>query len=183
MAKTVGALFSLEASGTVGKTVTYSKNRGVRQARLRIIPRNPRTEGQAHARTVMRFIGAMVSRINTGRSGKRLGDLSTIKAFLIENIILPNTWNSQFMQSAFPNSSVVFAADLVIYDALTADQKTAWATFNDALGLPFAITIGAPGDERSFDEQFAAFIFTRGLARAGYLAALPTDVPPEWDNT
>ncbi len=56
MVKLTGPLFSLGASGTIGKTVTYSSWKGRAFARQRVIPHNPRSGGQVGARAMWAFI-------------------------------------------------------------------------------------------------------------------------------
>ena len=78
MAKTTGPLFSLEASGTVGKTVTYSHWKGRPYVRRRVIPLNPFEPDQVAARNRIR---ADLSQTAGGRSqafcdGHALGDAS-----------------------------------------------------------------------------------------------------------
>lgn len=45
-----GPLFSLGASGTIGKTLTYAAWRGIKYARQRVVPQNPRTAAQIEVR-------------------------------------------------------------------------------------------------------------------------------------
>jgi hypothetical protein len=51
MAKTNGPLFSLEASGTIGKAITYGKNKGRNFVRVRVTPANPQTAAQTGVRS------------------------------------------------------------------------------------------------------------------------------------
>lgn len=50
MAKTTGPLLSLDGSGTIAKTLTFSRWRGVKYARQRVIPENPQTTAQSLTR-------------------------------------------------------------------------------------------------------------------------------------
>ena len=50
MAKTTGPLLSLDGSGTIAKTVTFSRWRGIKYARQRVIPENPQTTEQSLTR-------------------------------------------------------------------------------------------------------------------------------------
>ena len=52
MAKTTGPLLSFDASGTTGKVMTASKWKGRTYMRLRVIPKNPKSDDQAGLRTV-----------------------------------------------------------------------------------------------------------------------------------
>ncbi len=52
MSRLTGPLFSLRASGTVAKSITYSSWRGIPYARTRIIPANPKTADQLEVRNI-----------------------------------------------------------------------------------------------------------------------------------
>lgn len=58
MARVKGPLFSLEASGTIGKTVTYSQWKGRNYVRRHTIPLNPQTAPQVNVRTAMTMLVA-----------------------------------------------------------------------------------------------------------------------------
>ncbi|MBK8255639.1 MAG: hypothetical protein IPK82_23615 [Polyangiaceae bacterium] len=62
MAKTTGALFSIEASGQFAKTITYDK-RGF--ARVYKIPANPKTSGQGDQRQRMVNIQRAIGRVGS----------------------------------------------------------------------------------------------------------------------
>ncbi len=56
MAKTTAPLLSLDGTGTIGKTVTFSRWRGVKYARQRVIPSNPQTTEQSKTRDVFSML-------------------------------------------------------------------------------------------------------------------------------
>lgn len=56
MAKTTGPLLSLDGSGTIAKTLTFSRWRGVKYARQRVIPENPQTTAQTLTRDVFAML-------------------------------------------------------------------------------------------------------------------------------
>ena len=66
MAKVTGPLLSFDASGSVGNTATYSKWKGRNYTRLRVIPRNPQSDGQAEVRTKLGAIGKNNKQIVVG---------------------------------------------------------------------------------------------------------------------
>ncbi len=55
-ARVTGALFSMSASGTIGKVVTYGKWKGRPWARVWFKPENPQTEKQVNVRTAMSIL-------------------------------------------------------------------------------------------------------------------------------
>lgn len=56
MARTTGPLFSLDASGSVGGAITFSKWKGRNYVRRRIVPTNPKSGAQTGRRAMMRFL-------------------------------------------------------------------------------------------------------------------------------
>jgi hypothetical protein len=65
MARVEGPLFSLEASGTIGDAVTYSRWKGIPYARKRVIPANPKSAKQTGIRAMFAFIAAFWDSIAT----------------------------------------------------------------------------------------------------------------------
>lgn len=59
MAKVTGPLLSLGGSGTIGKSVTFGKWKGIQYARQRVIPANPRTTAQQANRALFAFMREM----------------------------------------------------------------------------------------------------------------------------
>lgn len=56
MVKLAGPLFSMDASGTIGNAVTFSKWKGRPYARQRVIPSNPQSGPQVGIRAMMKFL-------------------------------------------------------------------------------------------------------------------------------
>ena len=54
-----GPLFSLSASGTIGKALTYSRWRGIQYARTRVIPKNPNSSPQQDVRNAFRGLNSI----------------------------------------------------------------------------------------------------------------------------
>ena len=58
MARVKGPLFSLDASGSVAKTITYSQWKGRNYVRQHVIPYNPSTATQVNVRLAMTLLVA-----------------------------------------------------------------------------------------------------------------------------
>lgn len=56
MARTTGPLFSLDASGSVGGAITFSKWKGRNYVRRRVIPSNPKSGAQVGRRAMVAFL-------------------------------------------------------------------------------------------------------------------------------
>jgi hypothetical protein len=56
MALTTAPLFSLGASGSIGKAIVYSKWKGLSYARQHVVPSNPRSVGQSSTRDCFQWV-------------------------------------------------------------------------------------------------------------------------------
>lgn len=63
MPKLTGPLFSLTASKSLGKAITYSRWRGIQYARQRVIPTNPQTTAQTDVRNIWTTLNALWLRL------------------------------------------------------------------------------------------------------------------------
>ena len=56
MAKVQGPLMSMGASGTIGKSITFGTWKGIKTARQRVVPANPKTVAQVAQRSIMKTV-------------------------------------------------------------------------------------------------------------------------------
>jgi len=66
MVKLNGPMFSLEASGSVGGTLTYASWKGRAYARQLVQPTNPRSAGQTGMRSMFAFLSKQWTNISSG---------------------------------------------------------------------------------------------------------------------
>lgn len=59
MAGVTGPLMSLDASGTIGKAITFGKWKGRHTVRTRVVPNNPKSAGQTGVRSMFRFLATI----------------------------------------------------------------------------------------------------------------------------
>ena len=92
MARTVGPLMSLEASGSVAKTLTYSRWKGRPYVRQLVTPANPRSPLQVSTRAIMRFLsqqwtpGVTALKQATWDALAKMDSISPFNAFVRENL-------------------------------------------------------------------------------------------------
>lgn len=123
MAKTNGPLFSLEASGTIGKAITYGKNKGRNFVRVRVTPANPQTAAQTGVRS--NFAGlVLLWKANTAALESAFNTIATQKQI-----------------SAF-NAFIGFNQKRLSQDKGPAEtpSPTEAAPFNNASGLAAAVS-------------------------------------------
>lgn len=105
MARLTGPLMSLDASGTIAKTVTYSKWKGRNYARERIIPANPKSAKQTGIRALFAFVAAFWDSLSAPNKATwaTIADslqITNFNAYVRENL---NRWmNWQAPTEAYP---------------------------------------------------------------------------------
>lgn len=119
MAKVINPLLSGSASGQFGGQMTFDKRGYVRKY---VIPANPQSAGQMAVRGKLGDIQ---------RELKLLG--TTLRAEL--KSALGYRWNSLIVSELMANNSAKWDAQVAIYNAFAAGDKTAWATADTAVGL------------------------------------------------
>lgn len=70
MARTTGPLLSMDASGSVGNSITFAKWKGRNYVRRYAVPANPRSVGQTSIRTAMKYYTAMWKNYQAGLEGE-----------------------------------------------------------------------------------------------------------------
>lgn len=65
MAKTIGPLFSLRASQSIGKTLTYAAWKGIPYVRTLVIPANPQSTAQTEVRNTWSTLNELFKRLGT----------------------------------------------------------------------------------------------------------------------
>lgn len=96
MVKVHGPMFSLDASGTIGKAATFSKWKGRNYVRERVIPANPKSGPQVGMRAMLSFISKQWSGLSavekaTWDTRAKATVISTFNAFTSYN---QNRWRS-----------------------------------------------------------------------------------------
>jgi len=183
MAKTTGPLFSLTASGTVGKTITYSNWKGRPYVRRRVIPLNPMLAGQMAVRNALRCIAQAVVWANlTVYFSPTATPTDKVKIAAVT----PDgyAWNGHLMGAAIGKNSDGYTAMLAAWAALSANHA-AWDAAADALHpaiLPVSQVgeFGVPATPLSSGNVFFALRYGMFLLS---LVDEPGAVPPVYVNT
>jgi hypothetical protein len=181
MAKTTGPLFSLEASGTLGKTVTYSHWKGRPYCRRRVIPLNPYEADQVRARNLIRCMAIGQFWANHTAlilDGETEIDKTRIKAATPDGF----AWNGFLVDSGIGPGAANFLAMETIWTAFSAGEKTAWDDAAAALvpAIP-ECPVGKAGG--GSDSPYSAGLVYLAYMYALYkmaLYTLPTAVPPTY---
>lgn len=180
MAKTTGPLFSLEAHGTVGKTVTYASWKGRPYVRRRVIPLNPFETDQVAARNRIRCLGPgqLWCKATT-----QVCPTATPRDELKIRAVTPDgfAWNGFLVQKAIGENADTYIAAKAIYDAFTT-EKAAWVAAAEALTpamQPASQGLAGGGGDTALTAGCVFFIYRYALYAMG-LAAIPGAVPPTY---
>lgn len=181
MAKTTGPLFSLEASGTVGHTVTYSTWKGRPYVRRRVIPLNPYEAVQVQNRNRMR---AMAEGMSFAKQTALFTTPPGVRDELAIRAITPDgfAWNGFLVQQGIGANHINYDAAAAAWTALTAPQKTAWDDAADILVpaiLPVAQGDTGGGYTTSLTSGNVFFLYRYALYIMA-LVGLPGIAPPTY---
>ena len=119
MAKTKGALFSLEASGNLANSIVYDK-RG--RVRVHKVPANPQSVAQTAVRD--RF----------GDIQRELKELGLIVRAQVK-IDLGSTWNSIIIGDLMANDNAQYDVYAAEWAAFIAGDQTDWETNDPGVGI------------------------------------------------
>jgi len=181
MAKTTGPLFSLEASGTVGHVVTYSRWKGRSYVRRRVIPLNVYETDQVAARNRIRCLGpaqtwtkhtTMVCPTATPRDEIKIG-LITPDGF---------AWNGFLVEKAIGTNADTYTAAAAVWADFTGGEKTAWDDAADDLVpamQPASQGLAGGGGTTPLTSGNVFLIYRYALFAMG-LADIPTATPPTY---
>ena len=120
MVKVNAPMMSLDASGTLGNAITFSKWKGRNYVRERVIPSNPKSEAQTGRRAMFKFLAQTWDGLLTAdkASWQTLADqliASPFNAFISDAMtnwhnFLPPTMNSSRTEIGVPSNNVITAA-------------------------------------------------------------------------
>jgi len=104
MAKTTAPLFGFEGVGTVGKSITFSKWRGVKYAKRYTVPGNPNTTGQQQTRNIFSALNSFWKLAPTGMVESWTA-YATGRAFVNRNAFVGK--NVKLLRNAVPLTTMV----------------------------------------------------------------------------
>lgn len=180
MARVTGPLMSMEASGTIGKTLTFANWVGRQYVRRWTRPSNPQTADQMDQRNAFSVIGVGVSQAN------KCLQINSSTTKTDEQAIRDKTpsgmrWNGYIQKVLTGSGAAGYKAAKAAWGALTG--KNAWETAAAGLTPPVQ---SAPQYREGGATDTAAtpgevlFIMNYGLYLIGASSAAPTGTPPTY---
>ena len=180
MARVTGPLMSMEASGTIGKTLTFANWVGRQYVRRWTRPANPQTSNQMEQRNAFSIIGVGVSQANkclqvNGSTGK------TDEQAFRDKTPSGMRWNGYIQKVLTGSAAAGYQAAKLAWEALAS--KTAWETAANGLNPPVP---SAPQYKEGGSSDVAAspgqvlFIMNYGLYLVGARSGAPNATPPTY---
>lgn len=181
MARVTGPLMSMEASGTIGKTLTFANWVGRQYVRRWTRPSNPQTADQMDQRNAFSVIGVGISwankclQINSSTA-------KTDEAAYRDKTPSGMRWNGYIQKVLTGSGAAGYKAAKLAWDALS--NKAAWETTAAGLTPPVQ---SAPQYKEGGASDVAAtpgealFIMNYGLYLIGASSAAPTGTPPTYN--
>ena len=180
MARVTGPLMSMEASGTIGKTLTFANWVGRQYVRRWTRPSNPQTADQMDQRNAFSVIGVGVSQANKCLQVNSSTGKTDEQAFR-DKTPSGMRWNGYIQKVLTGSGAAGYKAAKLAWDALS--DQDAWETTAAGLTPPVQ---SAPQYQEGGASDVAAtpgevlFIMNYGLYLIGASSAAPTDTPPTY---
>lgn len=180
MARVTGPLMSMEASGTIGKTLTFANWVGRQYVRRWTRPANPQTADQMEQRNAFSIIGVGVSWANKCLQINSSTTKTDEVAFR-EKTPSGMRWNGYIQKVLTGSGAAGYKAAEQAWDVLS--DKAAWETTAAGLTPPVQ---SAPQYQEGGASDVAAtpgevlFIMNYGLYLIGASSAAPTETPPTY---
>lgn len=123
MVKLVAPQMALDASGSFGNAITYSKWNGINYSRLKVDPSNPKTEGQQTNRALFAAGGKITKRADYDEE---------VVTFTKTKTPAGQSWASFFVSEMMGTNNVNIEAAKTAYN--TVGNATVKGYFDDAAG-------------------------------------------------
>lgn len=180
MARVTGPLMSMEASGTIGKSLTFANWVGRQYVRRWTRPSNPQTSDQMFQRNVFSVIGVGVSQANKCLQVNS-STSKTDEAAFREKTPSGMRWNGYVQKLLTGTGAAGYSAAKAAWNAVLV--KDAWETTAAGLTPPVSSAPqyqagGASSPPATPGEVL--FIMNYGLYLIGARAAAPNATPPTY---
>lgn len=129
MAKVTGPLLSLDASGSVANTITFSKWKGINYLRQRVVPSNPKTAGQKTARSIFGVLAKAAHSVLTSYADS-LGAGSAFFQDARDAAPSGNSWISYFQKNSNADYDTRRTAYLALSSTIRGYYDTGASTMN-----------------------------------------------------
>lgn len=180
MAKVTGPLMSLEASGTIGNALTFSRWVGRPYVRRYTVPSNPQTWDQEAHRNRFSAIGSITT---WASRNTQFFDANTKDAQALIKAKTPadQRWNGYLLRVMTSGNGAQYNAAKASWEGANVGSQPAWeaAANNLTPPMPSAPQRGAGGvSEPPATPGFLLFLLHWGMYQLGIQSAAPGATPP-----
>lgn len=180
MARVTGPLMSMEASGTIGKTLTFANWVGRQYVRRWTRPANPQTQDQMDQRNAFSVIGVGVSQANKCLQANSTTTKTDEQAFR-DKTPSGMRWNGYIQKVLTGSGAAGYNAAKLAWNAIS--NKAGW---DSAAGNLLPPVQSAPQYQAGGASDTAAtpgevlFVMNYGLYLIGASLTAPTETPPTY---
>ena len=178
MARVTGPLMSMEASGTIGKTLTFANWVGRQYVRRWTRPSNPQTADQMDQRNAFSAIGVGVSQANKCLQVNDTTTKTDEQAFR-DKTPSGMRWNGYIQKVLTGSGAAGYNAAKAAWGALTS--RTAWETTANGLMPPVQSApqyLAGGATDAAATPGEVLFIMNYGLYLIGARTDPPDETPP-----
>lgn len=182
MAKVTGPLMSLEASGTIGNALTFSRWVGRPYVRRYTVPGNPQTLGQETHRNRFSAVGTITT---WASRNQQLFGLNTVddQALIKAKTPADQRWNGYLLRVMTSGNGAQFEAAKADWEGAMLSNQASWETAATTLvpPMPSAAQRGTLGvSTPAATPGFLLFLLHWGFFQMGIQGAKPDATPPTY---
>lgn len=182
MAKVVGPLLSMEASGTVGDALTFSRWVGRPYVRRYTVPSNPQTLGQETHRNRFSAIGTITTWASRNTQTFD-GNTEDVQALIKAKTPSDQRWNGYLLRVMTSGNGAQYEAAKASWKGANLGSQPDWEGAAMALSppMPSAPQRGVGGiSEPAATPGFLLFLLHWGMYQLGIQSNAPGAVPPAY---
>lgn len=180
MARVTGPLMSMEASGTIGKTLTFANWVGRQYVRRWTRPSNPQTADQMEQRNAFSVIGVGVSQVNKCLQVNSSTTKTDEQAFR-DKTPSGMRWNGYIQKVLTGSGAAGYKAAKLAWGALGGGSSWESAASSLVPPMPSAPQYQAGGaSDTAATPGEVLFIMNYGLYLIGASSDAPTATPPTY---
>lgn len=182
MAKVTGPLMSLEASGTIGNALTFSRWVGRPYVRRYTIPSNPQTLTQETHRNRFSAVGTITTWA-TRNSQLYDTNTETVQELIKGKTPSDQRWNGYLLRVLTSGNGAQYDAAKAEWKGAMVGNQSAWETAATGLTppMPSAAQRGALGVSTTAETPgFLLFLLHWAMFQIGVDAAAPGATPPTY---
>lgn len=177
MAKVTGPLMSLDASGSVAETITFSKWKGRNYVRQRIVPANPQTSDQLAGRSILGTLAKAAHAVLTSYADS-MGVGSPFFTASRDGAPSGQSWISWLQKTMYS----LFGARVTAYAALSGTIQGYYVASADGIGLGSYVDVAGTTHTSGQQLYMLAYFAVNYLGYTGFASGIDSASSTETDD-